>query len=52
MFVDLTEVRLSRDLARALEVAIRGGLELPDEVKRAYAELCKHYTKQIESELS
>ena len=52
MIVDLTEVRLSRDVARALEQAIRDGVDLPDEVKRAYIELCNHYARQIESELS
>jgi hypothetical protein len=52
MTVDLTEVKLSRDLARALEQCIREGVVLPDEVKRAYIELCNHYTRQIQSELS
>jgi hypothetical protein len=49
---DLTEVRLARQLGVVIEAELQKGTELPDEVKRAYLELYKHWQYQIERELS
>lgn len=49
---DLTEIRLARSLGRVIEEELQKGNELPEEVKRAYLELYKHWQLQMAKELS
>ena len=48
----LQEIRLARALGRAIEEELRKGSDLPEEVKRAYLELCAHWQMQMNRELS
>jgi len=48
----LQEIRLARALGRVIESELQKGTELPDEVKRAYFELYKHWQLQMSRELS
>jgi hypothetical protein len=49
---DIEEIRLARALGRIIEEELRKGSEIPDEVKRAYLELCAHWQMQMNRELS
>ena len=49
---DLKEVQLARALGRVIEEELQKGSDLPEEVKRAYLELYKHWQLQMQRELS
>lgn len=50
--IDIEEIRLARTLGRVIEEELQKGNDLPDEVKRAYLELYKHWQYQMSRELS
>jgi hypothetical protein len=50
--IDITEIRLARQLGVVIEAELQKGTELPDEIKRAYLELYQHWQLQMTTELS
>jgi hypothetical protein len=50
--IDLTEIRLARDLGRAIDECFRAGDVIPTPILEAYAKLNAHWKDQIERELS
>lgn len=50
--IDLIEIRLARALGRAIDESIRAGDIIPTNILEAYAELKRHWSEQIERELS
>ena len=49
---DIEEIRLARELGRAIEAEIAKGSKLPDEVLKAYEDLYKWWQVQMSRELS